>query len=115
MSRFFVVRAYQTPLGRSWVVRKGERVRFERRKTDFEGWIWCIKESGESAWVPESWVEIEGGTCVFLRDYDSTELNVERGDVVDGELKASGWLWATNNRGDEGWVPLNCLKIIEKK
>jgi hypothetical protein len=112
MKRYKVVERYQTPFDRPWRAKKGERVRFERRRTAFEGWIWCIKNTGESAWVPESWVEIEGETCVFKRDYDSTELNVAKDEVVEGDLTAHGWVWVTDSREKEGWVPLKYLKRL---
>jgi hypothetical protein len=114
MKRYRVVKPYKTPFDSPFRAEKGEKVRFERRRTTFEGWIWCIRDSGDSAWVPESWVELEEETCVFTRDYDSTELSVALDEVVQGDLTASGWIWATDHSGKTGWVPLKCLKLIEK-
>ena len=82
----------------------------QRRETEWPGWIWCTNDSGKSAWVPENWVEIEGDSCVMKRDYDSTELSVEAGEVLSVESEESGWAWATKEGRESGWVPLENLE-----
>lgn len=94
-------------------VSKGESLVFERRPTGWEGWIWCTSSDGVAGWVPESWVEIEGGTCVANKDYSSAELALEAGTVVLVGLIESGWVWACTDRGEMGWVPFDCLEKIE--
>lgn len=108
-----VIRAYKTPYGDPTVFRRGDRLRFERRETEWEGWIWCTAESGKSAWVPEAWVRVEGGFCVMERDYSALELSVESGETLSGNLVESGWLWAKKADGQEGWVPLSYLEKAE--
>lgn len=93
-------------------LKRGARLEFERRPTEWEGWIWCTSAEGISAWVPESWVTVEGRFCVMLKDYISRELGVDRGDEVTVELTESGWAWVRTPDGDEGWVPLECLEQI---
>jgi hypothetical protein len=45
-----------------------------------------------------------------LRTPDAgTELCVEEGETVAVLLMESSWGWATNESGDSGWVPLECL------
>jgi len=92
------------------VVTKGERLAFERRPTPWKGWVWCTSTTGTSAWAPESWLTVEGESCVFTRDYDSTELHLEIGQKVRGDLIESGWAWVRNDEGKSGWVPLECLE-----
>ena len=89
---------------------RGEQFSFERRPTTWEGWLWCTTEDGQSAWVPEGWVRIEGDTCTLLRDYDPAELTVHPGDTLSGETTASSWLLAVTPDGQRGWVPLDCLQ-----
>jgi len=89
---------------------RGARLRFERRPTMWAGWVWCPWEGGAGAWVPESWVRIEGDTCVMLRDYTSREVPVDRGDRVISRFTESGWAWVRTEGGDEGWVPLENLE-----
>lgn len=89
--------------------RKGDRLRFERRDTGFDGWIWCMNDRGVGAWAPEAWVDVSGTTCEFTRDYISRELDVRVGDEVELIEEESGWGWVMNASGELGWVPLECL------
>ena len=59
--------------------------------------------------MPENWVEKDGQYCVLQRDYTATELNVDEGETVTVLLMESGWGWATNESGQSGWVPMECL------
>jgi hypothetical protein len=96
----------------SLVVTKGERLGFERRPTPWKGWVWCTSPRGGACWAPESWLAIEGDSCVFTRDYDSTELSLEIGQRVRGDLSESGWTWVCDDEGKTGWVPVGCLEEI---
>jgi hypothetical protein len=90
-------------------LKAGDGLTWERRSTPYAGWIWCTAITGETGWVPESWLEFDGGTCLLLRDYDSTELTIKPGDVLQGKLIESGWLYASNQQNVTGWVPLECV------
>jgi SAM-dependent methyltransferase len=100
------------------IARRGDRLGFERKPTEYAGWIWCTAEGSakgappDAGWVPEAWVSIEGGTCVLLRDYDATELPLEVGEEVALISRESGWAWVRNRRGREGWVPIECLEEV---
>ena len=111
-STFRVVKAHQTAYAAPLAFRQGERLRFERRETEWPGWIWCTDSAGQSNWVPEDWVQIEGNSCVLQRDYVATELPVEEGEVVTVDLFESGWGWATRENGAQGWVPLENLSPL---
>ena len=104
-----VVEPHQPDSTAALIVRQGEHLHFERRKTEWAGWLWCTNNTGQSGWVPESWVEIQGGTAVLCRDYDATELAVKPGDAVQVGFAVSGWAWITRADGATGWIPLNCL------
>ena len=45
-------------------------------------------------------------------DYTAAELPLTPGDVVSGELTLSGWLWASDAEGRQGWTPLDCLVTL---
>jgi len=108
-TRLRVVLAYESPFPGPLAFRRGERFAFERKPTEWAGWIWCRAADGRSAWVPESWVAIAGEHCTLVRDYDAVELSVEAGEEVVAEWFESGFAWATDARGRRGWVPLRCL------
>jgi hypothetical protein len=96
--------------GRALSVKAGEVLKFERRPTEWKGWIWCTGRDGLGGWVPERWVSIEGDTCLMLRDYTSLELTVREGDIVSVKETESGWVVAVTSGGETGWVPLRCLE-----
>ncbi|MGB3905715.1 MAG: SH3 domain-containing protein [Anaerolineae bacterium] len=100
-----VIKAHRCPDPDPLIVRKGDRLRFERRETEWAGWIWCTDSSGKRAWVPENWVEIEGDSCVMKRDYNAIELSVEVGEALTVEFEESGRAWVTKDSGESGWVP----------
>jgi hypothetical protein len=62
--------------------------------------------------MPESWVKTDSGSCIVLREYDSTELAVRPGEEVVGDLTESGWAWVLDKHGHWGWVPLDCLEAV---
>ena len=95
-----VTKPHRSPGPEPWIVRQGERLSFERRETEWPGWIWCTNDGGKSARVPENWVEIEGDSRVMKRDYDATELSVGVGAVLTLEFEESGWAWATTVTGE---------------
>jgi hypothetical protein len=106
---FRVIKPYQTPFSDPLIARKGERLSFERRESEWEGWIWCTCTSGRSGWVPENWVQIKDRYCVLQRDYTAAELSVGNGETITADILESGWAWATKESGDSGWIPLKHL------
>jgi hypothetical protein len=50
----------------------------------------------------------------MLRDYVSRELALEAGREVHGLFTESGWAWVRTPKGEEGWVPLDCLERVEE-
>lgn len=113
MGAKFKVTKPHRPESEDWLsVKRGTKLRFERRPTEWEGWVWCISGDGRAAWVPESWVDLEGGMCVMLKDYVSREMALDPGEEVVSELIESGWAWVRTLAGEEGWIPLDCLEEI---
>jgi hypothetical protein len=110
--RYRAVKEHRPESGDPLVATKGERLRFERRPTAWKGWVWCTSPSGKSGWAPEPWLTVEGEFCVFTRDYDATELSLNVGQEVRGDLSASEWVRVCDEEGKTGWVPLECLERI---
>ena len=106
-----VVRAHEPDHANPLVLKKGEIVQFERRRTLWDGWLWCSKTTGESGWIPESWVDVRGDICVVQRDYNALELAVQPGELLDAVGTESGWLLAVSSTGATGWVPLECVEL----
>ncbi len=92
------------------VVRKGEKLSFERRPTNWDGWLFCTTIDGRTGWVPESYVTVDGGECTMSRDYDAYELTVAVGDAVIAEYEESGWVYGRTANNRRGWVPRENLE-----
>jgi len=110
--RYHVIKAHRPDSRTPLTARKGKRLRFERRQTKWEGWLWCETQGGKTGWVPESWVRIKGESCVMIRNYDARELTVDRGTTLIGLLTESGWLIAETSSGERGWVPLENVRRL---
>ncbi len=110
-----VIASYEAAYPVSFAIRKGEELRFERKPSEWAGWLWCTARSGRSAWIPEAWIAISGGVCVLLRDYNSRELSVEPGDELEVLLLESGWVRARGREGVAGWVPADRLDMDQGK
>lgn len=112
---FRVEKAYQAAYSDPLIAKKNERLVFEHKKSEWPGWIWCTSSSGKGGWVPETWVELDGSTCILLRDYSAAELTVSRGHLLRVTFVESGWAWATNEQGISGWVPMENLRPAAKE
>jgi hypothetical protein len=104
-----VIKAHRSAFTDPLIAHQGDQLRFERRETEWPGWIWCTDPSGQAGWVPENWVELNTGFCTLQRDYVATELSVQEGATVAVEWVESGWAWVTTEKGERGWVPLENL------
>ena len=106
-----IIKAYQPQDNNRWRVQAGEEVLYDRRPTDYRGWLWCTNNDGKSAWAPERWVTIiSSERCHFIRDYDASELRVDVGQIVEGDIMESGWVLVSDAKKISGWVPLECLE-----
>jgi len=110
--KYRVIKKHRPIPAEPLLVPRGKKITFERKPTQWEGWIRCFSSGGVSGWVPEAWVKIEGNTCVLLRDYDATELRVDVEEIVISEFTESGWVWVRKDTGESGWIPLECLEEV---
>jgi hypothetical protein len=109
---YIITKPHKASYPEALIAAKGSRLSFERKPTEWAGWLWCIDSAGKSGWVPESWVNIDGDHCTLIRDYSTAELTINIGDIVNGDVIESGWVWVQNQKGDFGWVPLNCVEPV---
>ena len=86
-------------------VEAGELLEVGRPSEDeWPGWVWCENCSGLGGWLPEEVV----GDGHALESFDTRELTVAEGDVLEPLERRSGWTWCRGANG-EGWVPDRCL------
>jgi hypothetical protein len=105
-----VIADHEASFPHALVFSTGDMLAVEDRKTEWEGWVWCVNPEGTGAWVPEVFVQGQGDSCVALRDYDSIELTVACGDILLACEEAGGWLWCTDSKCRRGWVPASCVE-----
>ena len=110
VSRYKVIKSYKVAYSDPIIARSGERLRFERRESEWAGWIWCRAADGREGWVPESRVAVDVDECRLLRDYSAAELTAGAGEKLTVEEIESGWAWAVNDAGASGWFPLENLE-----
>lgn len=111
-----VIKAHAPDSSISLIMKEGDILQGERRKTDWDGWLWCTSDSGVSAWVPEVFLTkmSEGNLYQATCDYDSREMAINVGQQVKIMHTAAEWAWVRTGEGDEGWIPLENLDYLPK-
>ena len=119
MQNFYtVIQQYEDSNPDPIILNTGDVVQLgEEYKEDaaWPNWIRCIsKKTGKSGWTPLQILQINGETAVATTNYTAKEMTVTVGDVVTGHHELNGWLWCVRaSEKQNGWVPKNCLKLIE--
>jgi Variant SH3 domain len=91
-----------------WAARafaRGELVELEREDPSWPDWLLCKPADGGHAWIPKADLDVKGEVATLTRDYDSTELDCEAGDLVTVERRYGGWALCTTEDGRTGWLP----------
>jgi hypothetical protein len=91
-------------------VRPGDLVRVGEEDRDYPGWWWCTGIDARQGWVPSDVLATgvrKGATVRVVADYESTELPLQHGDLLDVEARKDGWLLVRNADDKVGWVPLS--------
>jgi len=112
-NRCVVIEKHQASDKYPLIITKGETLKFERKETEWDGWIWCINNDGKGGWVPETYLELQEEVCDVLQNYNAIELTVNIGEEFMIEEEESDWFWLNNEKGKEGWVPKKNVRIIE--
>ena len=107
-----IIEEYNSPYAEPCIFEKGEIVLVGEKDSEWSGWIWCTKDSGESRWVPENYLEIHGDNGKILRKYNSKELAVNVGEEFIILEEEAEWFWVENETGKSGWVPIKNVNLI---
>jgi SH3-like domain-containing protein len=92
-------------------VRAGQSVAVGRRDDEWPLWFRCRAADGREGWVPEAWLERDGGCATLRADYDATELEAAAGDELTVHRAYGGWLWAERRGGGRGWIPARAVQL----
>jgi SH3-like domain-containing protein len=105
MRRCRVKSVHKSQFCEALIADPGDAVQVGKGDDEYPGWVWCTDSNGISAWVPENFLKMSGNGGIMLRDYNSLELNVEIGEILEVIDQESGWLLCINSDGSIGWVP----------
>lgn len=100
------------------IIKKGIRVRVGEQSDDagsWPNWIYCysLEDTGEG-WTPRQIVQTEREYGVALEDYSAKELEVEKGELVEGDKEMNGWVWCKKMSDlEEGWMPKEKLMALK--
>lgn len=104
-------RSYETPL----VVKRGDPLSVGQSDSEWPGWLWCVGVTGMGGWLPARVLAdpdpLDGNT-IAVEDFDTMELTIRAGELLQGDVGESGWLWVTNAEGRSGWVPETTVEAV---
>ena len=105
-----VAREHNAAFTYAMVATEGDIVSVGKEDPEMPGWFWCKDSKSVEMWVPSTHLRIEGTTGVFNQPYNSIELTVEVGDVVQLLGEMLGWAECLDAKWRYGWVPSNKLE-----
>jgi hypothetical protein len=94
-------------------VKRGDRVKVGRRDTSWSEWLWVSDDSGNSAWMHESLLQIDQEEAEVLEDFSAAEISVVKEELVESVRVLGGWHWCRKASGEQGWIPDYNLKPVE--
>lgn len=115
--KFQVIEEHKSNNPKPIMIKKEEIIKIGKRydvEDGWSNWIYCYSIDGYTeGWTPEQIIKIEGEYGVVLEDYSAKELNVGKGDIVDGYEELNGWIWCSKSyKAEEGWLPKEKIIMI---
>jgi hypothetical protein len=90
----------------------GEEILLGKEDIEMPGWFWCKNSEGQEAWIPKTHILIHGETASFNQPYNSIELYVEKGEIVQYLGESLGWIECLDSKWKYGWIPSAKLSKI---
>jgi uncharacterized protein YraI len=113
MKKAKVIKSYKSAYPDPLIIKVGQNLKIEQKESEWPGWTWCIDDNGKAGWVPSSYLEIDGNSARAFADYNANELTAETGDELILLKEESGWYWCEDSNGSPGWVPSECVEIVD--
>ena len=63
-------------------------------------------------WFPSTYIDVEEARGIFNQPYNSVELNVKVGDLIQFLGEALGWAECLDGEWRYGWVPYDKLSPV---
>jgi hypothetical protein len=108
--KFEIIEEHRSDNTKPIIIRKGTRVKVGERfncNGNSPNWIYCYSLDGNGeGWTPLQIVEVESEYGTVLEDYSAKELEVQKGEIVEGSMELNGWIWCSKlNELESGWIP----------
>ena len=100
------------------ILEKGEKIKLGQKydgPEDWSNWLYCCKlNSSKEGWIPEQIIRKIGKYGTVKENYTAKELNVEKGEQVNGSTELNRWILSKRDKnGEEGWIPKSNLRKNE--
>jgi hypothetical protein len=105
-----VTKAHKASFDYSVLFKNGETVRVGRENPEMRGWFWCKNRNSVWSWIPEEYLNRQGAEGTITHDYDTTELTVKTGEMLEYATEVKFWTLCVALDGKKGWVPTGNLK-----
>ena len=78
---------------------------------EYPGWIWVKLQNGNEGWAPKEYIGMldKSKKGIAKSNYSARELDIEIGDKLHIRKSLCGWHYVTNEHGENGWVPQECV------
>ena len=96
----------------SVIFKKGDEIKVGKEDPEMPGWFWCQNKDGVWSWVPQEFFTRSDSEGTITHDYDTTELTVVVGEILEYLREVSLWTFCRTSDGREGWVPTKKLERI---
>ena len=107
-----VTTAHRAPDRPPLRLRRGDPVVLSDRDEEWPQFVWT--QAGTlGGWVPAALFDAERGSATALEAYDTTELDVDPGQLVTLHRELADWWWVEDAAGAQGWVPSRVLQILD--
>lgn len=109
-----VIREHTTSFDYNIDFKKGDTVKVGKEDSEMPGWFWCENQDGVWSWIPVEYLDIVDSMGTLTKDYDTLELSVEVGEVLEHITQVKYWILCRRSNGSKGWVPTKNLKKLQK-
>ena len=110
--KYRVVKDHKSSFPYALIAVKGDELLVGKEDPEMPNWYWCKNINGVEAWVPITHITILGNKGILTQDYNSVELDVREGEVVQFLGETLGWMECLNYEWRYGWIPKDKLILI---
>jgi hypothetical protein len=109
-----VIRNYTSAFPDPISIKKSSTAVISHCDLEYRGWVWITLLSGKAGWAPQQiFAPLSANEVICLEDYTAHELSVRSGEKITVIKSLNGWYWALRNSGEYGWVPEECVSILD--